>query len=477
MKAKIFFFVVALLMLNIPFLKAQEKSGHQPNIVFIEVDDLMFEFVGFNGADYVKTPNMDKLAEEGVFFQNAVCQGTMCGPSRNSLMTGLYPHNMGFYLNGEMRALPKGVWTFPQGLQNAGYYTAWIGKSHIRTPGKDKTMAMKKLLGFNFVEQTQGRVVLCRKLKKGKDVSSDWYLSYLDEKGELEKFQEGCDKISKLDDNDYLDGFFTNSAIKFLENYDQNKPLFLWLNYTLPHGPYDVPEKYHTYKPEDMPGSTTADFTPPPNLVKKTKIMNGEEKIKEYQAGYCANISFLDKNVGEIVDALKKFGLYDNTVIVFFSDHGLMMGNMHRIHKGTLFREVTDPLLVISWPEKMQKNLVNKDPVELIDLIRTSLELAGARPKDLNERKTSVSLLPALYNGGQVDRKYAFSEVEGYVMVTDGKYRLIKGDDATLLFDDVSDPYNLKNIADEHSDIVKELAKAIDDWFKETGKPLPPKTY
>ena len=477
MKSKKVILFAAAILFSVSFVKAQEKSGQRPNIVFVEVDDLMFEFVGFNGADFVETPNMDKLADEGVFFKNAVCQGTMCGPSRNSLMTGLYPHNLGFYLNGEMRALPKGVWTFPQGLQNAGYYTAWIGKCHIRPGGKDKTLAMETKMGFDFVEQTVGRVVLCRNLKKGKNLDNDWYISYLKNKGELETFMEGCDKTSRLSDEDYLDGFFTGSAIKFLDEYDQKKPLFLWLNYTLPHGPYDVPEKYHTYKPEDMPGSTAADFTPPPNLVKKTKTISGEQKIKEYQAGYCANISFLDDQIGKIVDAIKKKGIYDETVIVFFSDHGLMMGNMHRIHKGTLFREVTDPLLVVSWPEKMKKDLVNEDPVELIDLIRTTLELADARPKDLNMRKTSVSLLPALYSAKHVNRKYAFSEVEGYVMVTDGRYRLIKGDDAVLLFDDEKDPYNLKNIAGAHPEIVKEFSKAIDDWFKETGKPLPPRTY
>ena len=458
-------------------LNGQNQPDTKPNIVFIEVDDLMFEFKGFYDSEFIKTPNIDKLAQEGVFFKNASCQGMMCGPSRNSLMTGMYPHNLGFYYNGQLRKLPEGVWTFPQGLQRAGYYTAWVGKSHIRPGGKDKTKAMKRKMGFDFVKQTKGRVVLCRNLKNNKNVDNDWYLSYLKSKGKLETFKKQCYKISTLDD-DYLDGFFTAEAIKFIKDYNRQKPLFLWLNYTLPHGPFDVPEKYHTYKPENMPGpTTTTNYKTPEGLIRKTKPIKGDNKIKKYQAGFCANISYLDKQVGKIIEALKQNQLYKNTVIVFFSDHGLMMGNHNLIHKGTLFREVTDPVLVISWPAKMQKNIIIDDPVELTDLVRTTLELAGAGKKDLNMRKTSVSLLPALYRAEHINRKYAFGEVEDYIMVTDGKYRLIKGDDTVLLFDDEKDPFNLTDIAGEHPDIVKTLSNAIDNWIKETGRILPPKTF
>jgi arylsulfatase A-like enzyme len=445
------------------------------------VDDLRYDYTSFNGSKLLKTPNVDKLAETGVYFGSASCQGMMCGPSRNSLITGLYPHNLGFYINGELKALPKGVWTFPKALQRAGYYTAWIGKCHVRPGGgKNKTLAMEKRMGFDFVEQTLGRVMLCKKLKQGKDLTGDWYIEHLIEKGELEEFKKSCEsERSTMGDSEYLDGFFTKNAEEFIANYDQKKPMFLWLNYTLPHGPFDVPEQYHKpFKPEDMPGFTDVkNYTEPAGLVKKTKVVKSEQKIKEYQAGYLANIVFLDKQVGQVVEALKKKGIYDNTVIVFFSDHGLMMGDHHRIHKGTRFLPVTNPGLIISWPAKMKQNYVVEDPVELIDLINTTLSLAGADQQDLNKREYSVNLLPALYDGKKVDRKYAFGEIEGYVMVTDGKYRLIKGKDVTLLFDDKKDPHNLEDIADKHPEIVKKMSKAIDDWFKETGKPLPPHTY
>ncbi len=476
-----FLFIVLLILSFIPLkqVTAQSTDPERPNIVFLEVDDLRYDYTSFNGSDLIKTPNIDELAEEGVYFGRASCQGMMCGPSRNSLITGLYPHNLGFYKNGDLRALPEGVWSFPQALQRAGYYTAWLGKCHVRPKGKDKTLAMKNKMGFDFVKLTWGRVMLCKRLKKGKNMEGDWYVEYLKEKGQLDNFLKACDGKAEMKDEDYLDAFFTSQTKDFLSGYNDNKPLFLWINYTLPHGPFDVPEKYHKYNPDDMPGFTTIkNYEEPENLVAKTKYISSLKKMKEYQAGYLANIDFLDKQVGEIVAELKKKGIYDNTVIVFFSDHGLMMGDHHRIHKGTLFNHVTNPNLVISWPGKIRENVVVNDPVELIDLIKTTLSLAKADEKDINKRKTSVNLLPVLFKDEKVDRKYAFGEIEGYVAVTDGRYRLIKGEDGfTLLFDDIEDPSNLVNIADKHPDKVKEMSEAIDKWFKVTGKPLPRLTY
>jgi arylsulfatase A-like enzyme len=470
--------IIAVLVfcLSLP-VKVSAKGDKKPNILFIEVDDLNYEYVSFNGSKVNKTPNVDALAQSGVFFKNAVSQGMMCGPSRNSLITGLYPHNLGFYRNGDMKALPEGVWTLPQGMQKAGYFTAWIGKCHVRPGGKDKKEAMKSKMGFNHVQQTVGRAVLCSMYRKNKISKKDWYFSFLDSIGKLEQFGK-CDKITPFAEDVYLDGFFTHSALEFLDRYKKDKPFFLWVNYSVPHGPYDVEQKYHTYKPENMPGITKVEnYKEPEDLVKTTKVVNDEKVIKKRQADFLANVAFMDRQVGRLINKLKELGLYENTVIVFFSDHGIMMGDHERIHKGTLFRQVTNPALIISWPEKMKQGIVSDAPVELTDLIKTSLKLAGAPKSELQQRKYSVSLLPELYKGKAPGRKVAFGEINGYVVAVDGRYRLIKGGNDILLFDDIKDPKNLVNIAVQHPDEVKRLSTAIDDWFRETGKPLPRKTY
>ena len=475
MRSNIVFTVLFLLNVFMP-LMASDKGDERPNILFIEVDDLNYEYLSMIGG-INKTPNVDALAKSGVFFKNAVSQGMMCGPSRNSLITGLYPHNLGFYQNGQMRALPEGTWTLPQGLQRSGYYTAWIGKCHIRPGGKDKTKAMQERMGFNFVRQTAGRAVLCSQSKKNKLKPDDWYASYLDSIGKLDVFKK-CEDPSPLEEDEYLDGFFTHTALGFLQNYKSSEPFFLWVNYSVPHGPFDVNEKYHTYRTDDMPGGTSVkNYVEPADLVKKTKKVNDEKTIKEHQAGFCANISFMDKQVGRLIKKLKNLGLYDNTVIVFFSDQGVMMGDHQRFHKGTLYRQITNPALIVAWPGKMKKNLVIDAPVELNDLVRTSLELADAPERELKKCSFSYSLLPSLFKGRSPQRKTAFGEIEGYVMATDGRFRLIKGKDATLLFDDENDPKNLVDIAKEHPETVKRISKTIDEWFEKTGAPLPPKTY
>ncbi len=457
------------------------NGGLRPNILFIEVDDLSYEYVGANGAVYPSTPHIDRLVKEGVYFRDAVAQGMMCGPSRNSLITGLYPHSLGFYFNGQMKNLPRGEWTFPAALQRAGYHTAWIGKCHVRpyiAPGTNKTEAMKKEMGFDEVWQTLGRGMLCKKVLGGKTKGHDWYLDFLKEKGLLETFKAECRKPTTLPEDVYLDGFFTRKTIDFLQNYHGKKPFFLWLNYSLPHDPYDVPEAYQIYDPARMKGGTRVkNYTEPEGLVKKTKPAKSERVIRQRQAKYCANVAYLDREVGRVLQTLRETGLDTATVVVFFSDQGLMMGDHERFHKGTLFRQITDPVLIMVWPGHFREGFVAEGPVELTDLVRTILELAGAEKNDVERRPWSFSLMPALITGDKVKRKVAFAEIEGYAMASDGQYRLIRGKDAVLLFDDHEDPDNLLDIAAEHPEAVERLSKAIDQWYRLTGEPLPPHSF
>ncbi len=446
----------------------------RPNIIFIEVDDLNYKYSGLAENKLLETPNMDRIAGSGVYFKNAMCQGMMCGPSRNSLVSGLYPHRMGFYRNGQMRNFPAGTWMFPQALQKAGYYTSYIGKSHIK--GYVGTKGLAPEMGFDHIQHTAGRAVLLSKLKKGDHVD-DWYFNFLREEGLFETLKNDSDKKqnSTLPEDAYLDGFFTKATLDFLDGYAANKPFFLWLNYSLPHGPHDVDNKYHTFSPDDMPGIQKANFTPPEKLVKDTHP--AKKDMKQTQANYCAATTFLDRQIGRVLDNLKQNNLLENTVVVLFSDHGIMMGDHNRIHKGTLFRQVTTPTFVVSWPKNFRKNAVVTTPVELMDIIPTALELAGGLEFDERSATTSESLMPLLTGKGTFERKLAFAEVESYVVVTDGQYRLIRGEGNCLLFDDLNDPDNLDDISARLPERVEQLSKGIDEWFGKTGPALPPKSF
>jgi arylsulfatase A-like enzyme len=449
-------------------------AAKRPNIVFIEIDDLNYKYWGRAEPKLAHTPNMDRLAQSGVYFKNAMCQGMMCGPSRNSLVSGLYPHSMGFYRNGQMRNFPAGTWMFPQALQKAGYYCAYIGKSHIK--GCAGARGLNNDMGFDHIQATAGRAVLLSAGKSGK-TKTGWYIDYMRKEKLFDTFIEDSRKkrYSTLPEDAYLDGFFTKASLDFLDGYQEEKPFFLWVNYSLPHGPHDVNEKYHTFSADNMPGTQKANFVPPEKLVKDTKA--AKANMKKTQAEYCGAISFLDHQIGRILQDLKKNNVLDDTVVVLFSDHGIMMGDHERIHKGTLFRQITTPTLMISWPKQFRQNTVVDEPVELMDLIPTVLELAGGLAFDQRPINTNESLIPLLTGKGRYQRKFAFGEVESYVAVNDGQYRLIRGEGNSLLFDDFMDPDNLNDISEQHPERLAQLSQAIDAWIEKTGPVMPPRSF
>ena len=496
---------LALLVNQTVLQAATPAKQDRPNIIFIEVDDLNYEYLSCFGSRIVNTPNVDMLAANGVKFTNAFAQGMMSGPSRNSLITGLYPHNMGFYQNGDLKALPEDVWTFTKARQQTGYYTSWVGKWHIRPymATRDKTEAMRTQMGFDFVQQTMGRTVLggaeygedesadkkekknaadkpenAKKVQRKQQMQdADWYMSYLKKTGYEEQFLKEFPNTSTLPEDVYLDGFFSKSAEDFIKGYKSEKPLFMWINYSVPHGPYDVAEEYHKpFSADKMPGFTNTNFVAPPNLIKRTKSFKSEAEAKKEQAGIAASVSFMDRQVGRIIKQLKDKGLYDNTIIVFFSDQGVMAGDHRLIHKSTLFRQITNPALIISYPKGFEKNKTVTSPVELRDLVNTVLEISNANTTDKNYHTTSFSLLPLLQAKTDKVREYAFAEIEGYICISDGKYRYIEGVDARLLFNEENDPKNLHNVAAQHPDIVIKLSAEIANWKQNSGKFLPSKS-
>jgi arylsulfatase A-like enzyme len=467
---------MALGLLALPALGAgKEQAPHRPNIVFIELDDLTYTYARPFGCQTAITPTMDRLAREGLVFDQAMCQGMMCGPSRNCLISGAYPHQLGFYRNGQMKTLKPDAWLLPAALQRAGYYTAWIGKSHLRParPANATGDYFNAALGFDHSLHTLGRAML-----QGKAGSRpNPYMEHLKQRGLLERYREDIrlKRNSTLPEDDYLDGWFARLTVDFIRDYHAPKPLFLWVNFSLPHGPYDVPDAYHTpFADKPMPGeSKPVNYTHPPSLIKDTKPSHRLADTIAKQRGYHAAIYFVDRQVGRIIKALEARGMLDDTWIVFFSDHGIMEGAHGLFHKGTLFRQVTQPALIIRGPAGTPRGKRVSQPVELTDLLPTFLEVAGSS----EHAPAGISLRP-VFEGKPSARKYAFSEIEGWVAVSDGHYRLIRSVDGqqALLFDELKDPENLVNLAANHPAVVKELSAAIDDWFQQTGPPRPPRS-
>lgn len=479
--------IIYLLSLWATFSFAQQK----PNIIFIEVDDLTAKYLGCFGAKFAKTPTIDKLASTGVVFENAVCQGTQCGPSRNSVITGQYPHNLGFYENKQPFVINQGTWVLPKALQNLGYSTFWVGKCHIK-PDKgayknasnkieQMQLSMKNQMGFDFVYESLGRTLALRNGKKMLKNGTEWpkgddaYGDFLYEQGKIKTFvQEGGDVPSTLDpDKEYMDGRFTTVALEQLANYKETKPFFLWLNFSCPHGPYDVPQKYHDmFKGAELPKPIPyADPFMPAELRKDISKFSAEKTMKE-RVAYAASIAYVDDQVKRVVDFINKSKFAENTMIVFFSDHGVMTGDYGLEHKRTLYNEVINPSLIINYPKGIVPRRITT-PVELIDLCKTSLDFAGA--KDLKQCPQGSSLRPLLENNDKnyLDGNYAFSEVEGFISVYDGKYKYIEGNGYSILFDYSKNPNENQNFASSNPKQVAIMKAQIQKWIAETGKIQP----
>lgn len=467
---------LALLLALCPLLSA---FAAQPNIIFIEVDDLCYTYASPWGSKTAKTPTLDRLAREGFVFDQAMCQGMMCGPSRNSLISGKYPHQLGFYQNGDLKKLPENSWTLPKALQKAGYTTAWIGKSHLKpffAKKKDGDTFMPQF-GFDYALHTLGRALVGGddEGEGGKHNEPNPYMEFLEKSGHLAQYKADAEagRNSTLPEEAYLDGWFRKLTEDYITGYDSKKPLFLWVNFSVPHGPYDVADPYHEpFTDAKMPGvSKPVNFTHPESLIERTRTVRKEEIAIEDQRGFHANIHFMDTQVARILAALEKKGLLDNAWVVFFSDQGVMEGAHGLVHKHTLFRQITQPSLIVRAPQGAGGGQRISRPVELLDLLPTFLDVGGVKN---DQAPHGTSLLP-LFTGGSITKPYVFGEIENWIVVSDGHHRLIRSvkDEGHFLFDDLADPENLTNIADKHPDLVQKLGAAIDAWLKETGPRLP----
>jgi arylsulfatase A-like enzyme len=470
------------------------KSKKAPNIIFIQVDDLTYKYLGCFGDKNAKTPNIDRLATQGVVFENAVCQGVMCGPSRNSIITGLYPHNLGFYENGQLPSLPKNVPTFTKELQTKGYTTMWVGKSHLRPntddykgldPSDKKTQAMKTEMGFDYVYQSAGRTVVSKQAKdylsKGKawKTGKDNYADFLHQKGLLEKFvaEVKSDKPSTLDPNtEYMDGHFTTHAIDLMKSYVENKPFFMWVNFSCPHEPFDVPQKYiddFSSQPKYSLISRQREKYDVPSILKPHIDTKTPSQQAQYLTEYAATIHYMDEQVGRIVDFIRASQFSENTMIVFFSDHGIMAGDHGLLHKGTLYKEVLNPSLIISYPKHFKAKR-ESTTVELIDVPKTIMQFAGVK-NEVTKKFNGNDLTPLLTGKGRYKGSgLGFSEIEDCISVTDGRYKCIQTPDMDILFDLKVNPNETENIATINQQKVAQMKGAIAAFINKTGKINPP---
>lgn len=462
--------------ISFPFFLSCSNEPVQPNILFIAVDDLNTD-IGCYGSDQVKTPNIDKLAEMGVRFEKAYCQQALCGPSRASIMTGMRPNTTGFVrLHDNIRELQPDVETIGQYFQNKNYYVGRVGKIYhynvpeaIGTDGHDDTLTWQERFNPAGIDKIHEDSII--RFPGGKTGI----------KGNLGKSMAYWDPVSE--DSEHTDGMVADRAIEMIERNKDN-PFFIAAGFFNPHCPYVAPKKYFDLYPMNkisMPDLNEAksDLEDVPKMAYDSGnwpysfggiTMDEAKKCKQ---AYYACVSFIDAQVGRLLDALEENGLLENTIIVFWSDHGYFLGEKGLWFKRKNFeRSVRVPLIIAGYGVNGQDKVVHQ-PVELLDLYPT---LVNCLEHQVPEELDGESLLPFLKNSDYqwdkpaISQVYYYDKAQGYSIRTD-RWRYIEwngGKAGIELYDHENDPDEIQNQANnpDYKSIVKELSAKLQPYTK-----------
>ena len=432
----------------------------RPNILILMPDQLRKDSMGCAGHQLIKTPNIDLLATEGVRFLNAFTVCPICMPARASFISGLYPHNHGMWTNSGQ--LPANDETFFHHLQKAGYYVAYIGKSHYYPHGnlhmKDKEDYMHAR-GIDYVHETTGPWAT---------TTTDSYMTdHWQEKGLLKMFRDDYARRrqyghravwhSPLPVDEFLDSYIGRKAVEFIESYDYNKPFCLFVGFGGPHEPWDAPGEYATmYNPEYTPLHIQPEN--PAHWVTeyaKNRMMHGriegmtEDEIRKIRANYYGKILLIDNWFGLIFSAMGKRGWWDDALVVLWSDHGEMAGDHLRLHKSVFYNSSVRVPLIIRWRNQLNINTTSDALAQIIDVYPTILEAVGAEP---SRRCFGKSLIPVLKDPKTQHRDAVFSEIhsEGHynIMVCTERYKYAMDDTGKgyMLYDIANDPDEQKNL-------------------------------
>ena len=443
-----------------------------PNILFLMTDQQRWDAMGCSG-DWVQTPNLDRIASEGVQFTNCVTTSPVCIPTRLSLATGLYPHNTGVW-NNMGHTLLSETPTWMQAMRAAGYRTSLFGKTHLHPHSGDlrDRESLMNAYGLDDVNEIGGPRASARTLSH---MTSMW-----EEKGVWEayradyreRFSEKPHLVrpSTLAFEDYADVYVGQQAKQYLQNYDRQEPWCCWVSFGGPHEPWDTPEPYASmYDPETMPPAVPRPPTgerPRGHLDRLMQRMNPKfetGEIGRLRANYAGNVTLIDDQIGEIREAIAARGELDNTIIVHTSDHGEMNGDYGLIYKSNFLNgAVRIPLLVripkASGFQTPPTGQICESPVEWIDIGPTLVELAGG---ELAHRQFGKSLCPVLTQPESEHRDFAISEIENEIMLLNREWKaaLNANGEVYLLFDVQNDPDETNNLAgrDEVADIETAL--------------------
>lgn len=454
--------LAALAMLCSGVFASGEESRF--NVLFIISDDLTYTALSCYGNEVCQTPNIDRLAARGTRYTRAFCQGTYCGPSRASFMSGYYPHATGAlgYANPRPKIGDRLMWS--QLFKENGYYAARVSKIfHMGVPGGIETGGDGADDALSWTERFNS---------PGPEWKAPGDGETLENNPDGKKPAVGGNTFVVVeadgDDKVHSDGKTAAKAVELLRQHHK-EPFWLGVGFVRPHVPFVAPcEYYPPYKPFDkmtLPEKVAGDWDdiPKPGINYKTsKNMKMDvRRQKKAVGGYYASVAFMDAQVGKVLDTLDELKLTDKTIVIFTSDHGYHLGEHDFWAKVSLRDESAGVPLIICVPGK--KPAVCHSLVELLDLYPTTAALCGL---DAPDHLQGIDLSKTLDDPAHVVRDTAFSVApmrKGFLL-REKRYSYIQyGENASggvELFDTQGDPQQYTNLVDDPSH------QAIADRFR-----------
>ena len=449
-------------------------TPRRPNVLFVMADQHRFDYLGCAGAEFLHTPNLDRLAAQGTRFTQCITDCPVCAPARIGLATGLRPSRLGSLDNASY--LPLSTPTHYQHFRDRGYRVGCVGKLDLAKPahynGRYGDRPCVYAWGFTHPEECEG------KMHAGSSPSPIGpYTHYLQEHHLLQRFYEdyqarkergwivGASHDSVLPTNAFEDAYIGRRAAEWIARVPDDFPWYYFVSFVGPHDPFDPPAAYaERYRHAGVPSPIEDDLTGKPAWIKARQVKASAEDVALARRQYCAAIELIDDYVGQILDALQARGQLENTYVVYSSDHGEMLGDHGLFTKSVAYEASLRVPLIVAGPG-IPAGQASDALVQLMDIHPTLCELAGLPvPHDIDAQ----SVVPLLAGERTDHRCHTVSVIRNWRCLRTAQHKLIRNEnDVTELYDLERDPCELDNIASAEPSLVRALSQRLRDQLLE----------
>jgi choline-sulfatase len=450
---------------------------NKPNILFINFDQQRHDYLGYRGAEFVSTPNLDKLAARSKVFTHCHSTSPVCAPARIGLASGLRPHRLGSLNNNSF--LPAGQPTYYQQLRNHGYRVGCVGKLDLAKPDGFNSVTGDRpctyAWGFTDPYECEGKMHAGR---TSSDKPFGPYTKYLHDKGLLEAFYDDYIgrfsgdapdcwyRDSVLPTEDFEDLFIGRHAAEWVRNAPTDYPWHYFVTFVGPHDPFDPPTEYaDRYRNAEMPPRIEDSLENKPRRHQHRAKKHTPEQVLGQRRQYCAAITALDDAVGWILEALEASGQAENTYVIFSADHGEMLCDHQQTTKDIAYEASWRVPLTVAGPGIQPGE--SDTLVEWIDLHPTICDLAGVPTL---EGLDARSIAPVLRGSSETHREFVATFMKEFHALRTHKWKYVETiNDKPELYNMLEDPDELTNLVDQQPPEYWEMRNLLNQTLSEGG--------